>query len=58
MADEPSVEDEATARFLVFGAFGETIMRFQLLEMSFWSILAVQLKKGVTLDQGMAKIGG
>ncbi|MCE0764815.1 hypothetical protein LWC35_18155 [Pseudonocardia kujensis] len=50
----PSEQDEA--RFLVMGAFGETVMRFQLLEMTFWSILALRLKKGVTLDQGMAKV--
>lgn len=52
----PSEADEA--RFLVMGAFGETVMRFQLLELSFWSILAMRMKKGITLDQGMEKVAG
>lgn len=51
-------EDPSTARFLVMGAFGETIMRLQLVELSFWSLLAMRLKQGVTLDQGMKKLTG
>lgn len=39
-------------------AFGETVLRFQLLEMSFWSILAMRLKRGTALEQGMTKLVG
>jgi hypothetical protein len=53
---EPASSEADEARFLVMGAFGETMMRFQLLEMSFWSILALRLKRGATLDQGIAKV--
>ena len=50
----PDVEepDANVSRFILFGAYGEIMLRFQLLEMSYWSILAARLKRGVTLDQG------
>jgi hypothetical protein len=51
-------DDPAVARFLVLGAFGETILRFQLVELSLWRILAARLKQGLTLEQGMAKVAG
>lgn len=50
--------DSAVDRFLVLAAFGETILRFQLLELTFWTILAARLKSGITVEQGMAKVTG
>ncbi len=38
--------------------FGETIMRFQILELDLWAILAMRLKTGMSMDQAMAKVGG
>jgi hypothetical protein len=43
-------DDPAVDRYLVLFAFGETVLRFQLLEMSLWSILAMRLKSGTTLE--------
>jgi hypothetical protein len=31
------------------------MLRFQVLEMSYWQILATRLKRGMTLDQGMRR---
>ena len=50
--------DASVSRFLVFGAYGEVMLRFQLLEMTYWSILAARLERGVQLDQGMQKVEG
>ena len=50
--------DADVLRFVLFGAYGEVMLRFQLLEMSYWSILAARLKRGVQLDQGMQKVEG
>jgi hypothetical protein len=36
------VDDVAVARFTAMGAYGEVMLRFQLLEMSYWSILAAR----------------
>lgn len=61
MSEPVSVDfpnDSAGARAVVLVGFGETIMRFQLMEMTFFSILAIRMKKGITLDQGMAKFTG
>ncbi len=58
MTDAEQVEDPKIDQFLVMGAYGETMLRFQLLEMSYWSILAARLKRGATLDQGMTKLAG
>ena len=43
---------QAVDRYLVLFALGETVLRFQLLEMSFWPILAMRLKKGYDLRAG------
>jgi hypothetical protein len=51
-------DDPVEARGVVLLGFGETIMRFQFLEMTFFSILAIRMKKGITLDQGIAKLTG
>lgn len=60
--DQPSSEgftdDAAEARAVVMLGLGETITRFQFLEMTFFSILAARMKKGITLYQGMAKVTG
>lgn len=52
------VDDAAVARLVVMNAYGEIMLRFQLLEMSYWRILASRLKRGVSFDQGMAKLEG
>jgi hypothetical protein len=57
-ATEQLTDDPAVARGTVLLAFGETIMRFQILELSFWAILSMRLKDGMTMDQAMAKVGG
>src|SRR2546423_3365665 len=50
--------DPAVDRYLVLFAFGETVLRFKLLEMSFWPIIAMWLKRGTTLEQGMTELAG
>lgn len=61
MADseaEGFAHDADAARAVVLVGFGETITQFQLVELSFWAILATRLKRGVTLDHGMNKVAG
>lgn len=53
---ETEVDDTAVARFVAMGAYGEVMLRFQLLEMSYWSILAVRKPPGMSLDQHIAKL--
>jgi hypothetical protein len=53
--DQPHAD---VSRFVLFGAYGEIMLRFQLLEMSYWSILAARMQRGVQLDQGMQKVKG
>ncbi|WP_284741899.1 hypothetical protein [Amycolatopsis sp. RTGN1] len=55
---EPDLKPGNVARFVVFGAFGELLARFQVLELTFWGILAHRQKRGMTLDQRLAKIEG
>jgi hypothetical protein len=38
------------------GAYGEVMLRFQLLEMNYWSILAARKPPGMSLDQYIAKL--
>jgi hypothetical protein len=45
------VGDVAVARFAAMGAYGEVLLRFQLLEMSYWSILAARKPRGMNWDQ-------
>jgi hypothetical protein len=57
-ASEDFTNDPGEARAVVLLGFGETIMRFQILELGFWAILAMRLKRGITLGQAMGKVGG
>lgn len=50
------VDDVAMARFTTMGAYGEVMLRFQLLEMSYWSILASRKPLGMSLAQHIAKL--
>jgi hypothetical protein len=52
------VDDVAVARFTAMGAYGEVMLRFQLLEMSYWSILAARKPRGMNWDQYTAKLAG
>lgn len=54
MTDEPSNAD--VSRFIIMGAYGEIMLRFQLLELDFWSLLVMQQKAGMSFDQRMNKI--
>jgi hypothetical protein len=50
------VDDVAVAWFTAMGAYGEVMLRFQLLEMSYWSILASRKPRGMSLDQHITKL--
>jgi hypothetical protein len=52
------VDDVAAARCAAMGAYGEVMLRFQLLEMSYWSILAARKPRGMNWDQYTAKLTG
>ena len=56
MGKTDEVDDTAVARFVAMGAYGEVMLRFQLLEMSYWSILAARKPPGMSLDQHIAKL--
>jgi hypothetical protein len=56
---ESEQPDEATvARLVLMNGYGEVMLRFQVLEMSYWQILATRIKRGSTLDQGIARLSG
>ena len=56
MSETDEVDDTAVARFVAMGAYGEVMLRFQLLEMSYWSILAARKPPGMSLHQHIAKL--
>jgi hypothetical protein len=58
VTDVDESDDTDVSRFTVFYGYGEVMLRFQVLEMSYWQILATRLKRGMTLDQGMQKVEG
>jgi hypothetical protein len=50
--------DARFQRFTLMNGYGEVMLRFQVLEMSYWQILATRIKRGSTLDQGMVRLSG
>jgi hypothetical protein len=56
VSETDEVDDTAVARFIAMGAYGEVMLRSQLLEMSYWSILAARKPPGMSLDQHIAKL--
>ncbi|MGH4018642.1 MAG: hypothetical protein ACRDT0_05245 [Pseudonocardiaceae bacterium] len=56
MSKTDEVDDTAVARCVAMNAYGEVMLRFQLLEMSYWSILAARKPPGMSLDQHIAKL--
>ena len=56
MSDTEEIDEVAVARMVAMNAYGEVILRFQLVEMSYWSILAFRKPSGMSLDQHMAKL--
>jgi hypothetical protein len=56
VSETDEVDDTAVSRFVAMGAYGEVMLRFQLLEMSYWSILAARKPPGMSLDQYIAKL--
>jgi hypothetical protein len=56
VSETDEVDGTAVARFVAMGAYGEVMLRFQLLEMSYWSILAARKRRGMSLGQHIAKL--
>ena len=56
MSETDEIDETAVARFVAMGAYGEVMLRFQLLEMSYWSIFAARKPPGMSLDQHIAKL--
>jgi hypothetical protein len=50
------VDDTAVARYVAMNAYGEVMLRFQLLEMSYWRVLAARKPPGMSLGQHIAKL--
>jgi hypothetical protein len=50
--------DARFQRFTLMNGYGEVMLRFQVLEMSYWQILATRIKQRSTLDQGIARLNG
>jgi hypothetical protein len=51
--------DEADTRvdhFIVYGAYGEVMHRFQVFELTLWQLLARGIKPGMNSDQAMDKV--
>jgi hypothetical protein len=42
--------------FLIYGAYGEAMHRFQVLELSLWGLLTRSIKTGTTLEQASLKL--
>ncbi|WP_410646532.1 hypothetical protein [Amycolatopsis sp. cmx-4-54] len=49
-------DSQTVDQFIVYGAYGEIMHQFQLLELTLWGFLARNLKSGITFDQGVAKV--
>lgn len=49
-------DDESTDQFIVFAAYGEVMLGFQLMELSLWSLNAINLKPAIQAAQASAKV--
>ncbi len=56
VSETDEVDDVVVGRFVAMGAYGEVMLRFQLLEMSYWSILAARKPPAMSLDQHITKL--
>jgi hypothetical protein len=53
---QPEASDERVDQFIVYGAYGEVMHQFQVLEMTLWGFLTRSIKDGTSLDQAMDKV--
>jgi hypothetical protein len=56
--DHGQADSAAVDRFIVFAAYGELMLDFQLLELKLWQFLAMRLKRKTTIEQRDRKIEG
>ena len=49
--------DESVDRFIIFGAYGELMHRFQVFELALWQLESRSIKPGTTREQAMEKVG-
>lgn len=54
MSEEP--DNESIDQFIVFAAYGEVMLGFQLMELSLWSLNAINLKPAIQAAQATAKV--
>ena len=54
--DADQEDPEGFQRYVIFGMYGELMLKFQLLEMTLWSFLSRSIKENTTLDQAMLKV--
>lgn len=56
-ADDVTPEDQAAVdRFTIYGAYGEIMHKFQVLELVLWGFQSRSIKSGTTVDQAMERI--
>ncbi|MEV6907226.1 hypothetical protein [Amycolatopsis sp. NPDC051071] len=55
-SEAPEPGSEKVDQFIVYGAYGEIMHKFQIVEMVLWGFLARGLKRDITSDQGLAKV--
>ncbi|WP_433020566.1 hypothetical protein [Kribbella sp. CA-294648] len=54
MSEAP--DGERIDQFIVFAAYGEVMLGFQLMELSLWSLNAINLKPAIQAQQATAKV--
>lgn len=53
---EPEPPDEQVDQFIVYGAYGQVMHQFQVLELTLWGFLTKGIKRGMSHVQAMDKI--
>jgi hypothetical protein len=53
---QPEPSDEQVDQFIVYGAYGQVMHQFQILELTLWGFLMRGIKPGMSHSQAMEKI--
>jgi hypothetical protein len=56
ISESVNEDDVRVDHFIVYGAYGEVMHRFQVFELALWQLLARGIKPGMTADQAMEKV--
>ena len=56
MVTADTTRPDEVDQFIIYGAYGEIMHKFQVFELTLWGFLARSIKSGTTLNQAMDRI--